>query len=123
MNMNGTEEQSGLCEGEGECVGHFSEGKVKFMVMAGSGDYMRLAQCRPVSGTSGRISSRALWGPEWRGWGVRGPSTPASFSRLAVLRLCSCTSLGLLWIGLIRPSFPSPPPSLIFFASVELLAS
>lgn len=32
MNMDGAEEQSGLCEGEGERVGHFSEGKVKFMV-------------------------------------------------------------------------------------------
>ena len=62
--------------------------------MAGSGDYMRLEQCRPGhSCPECRVGShRALRGPDKARRGVRGLSTPASFSRLAVLHLCSCTS-------------------------------
>jgi hypothetical protein len=63
MKMDGADEQSGLCEGEGERVGHLGESNPWFM--AGSGDYMRLyaVRCHQVgflasmSGTSGRISS------------------------------------------------------------------
>lgn len=58
-------------------------------------------------------SHRALRGPHGRG-GCPGHGCPASFSRLAVLRLCSCTSPGLLWIGLTRPSYPASPPLLPF---------
>lgn len=121
--MNGAEEQSGLCEGEGE-RGHF--GELNSWFMAGSGDYMRgSTQGRVVVVRNVGSDLIGLSGgrDEARKGGVRGLNRAASFSWLAVLRLCSCTSPGLLWIGPIRPSFPSPPPSLISFASVELLAS
>ena len=49
MNMNGADEQSGLCKGEGERVGHL--GKSNSWFIAGSGDYMRFLH------VGGRISS------------------------------------------------------------------
>ena len=47
--MDGAEEQSGLCEGEGERVGHLGESNS--WSMARSGDYMRLYAVPP-----GRVS-------------------------------------------------------------------
>jgi hypothetical protein len=73
MNMSGAEKQSGLCEGEGERVGHF--GKSNSWFIAGSGDYMRGSpfETGSSSGRSGRISSGSPGVQTRRGdGGVRG---------------------------------------------------
>jgi hypothetical protein len=91
MKMNGAEEQSGLCEGEGKGKGgHF--GELISWLRAGSGDYMRFTpgvSSRSSSGTSARISSGSPGSGRGEDRGVRGLNRAGSFSWLAALRLCS----------------------------------
>jgi hypothetical protein len=119
MNMNGTEEESGLCEGEGERVGHFGE-SISWLIV-GSGDYMRL-----YAVPSGRVSRGRKVGSDLIGLfgglamrskgrvAVSGALTDCPLFLGLVLRLCS----------LARPqdssgsdSFvhPSPPLPLLSF--------
>jgi hypothetical protein len=81
--VDDAEKQGGLCEGEGKRVGgHFCESNS--WLAAGSGDYMRLVDvgCPDVGSDLIGLSGVPLSG------GVRGMESPASFSRLAVPRLC-----------------------------------
>src|SRR5258707_7227406 len=115
--VDDAEKQGGLCEGEGKRVGrHFCECESNSWLA-------QVIICAVEKGSptcpEGRVGShRAFWGPVE--WGCPGHSRLLFFSACCS-PLCSCTSPGLLWIGLTRPSSLTPPPSPSSFASVALL--
>lgn len=122
--MNGAEKQSGLCEGKRERVGHFGQIHGSWLAQVIICAFPRgRIRVRVVVRNAGSDLIRLSRVPTRRG-GVSGDSTQVPlFLGLPFSACALARPQGLLWIGHIRPSFPSPPPPLISFASVELLAS
>ena len=126
MKMNGAEEQSGLCEGERE-RGHF--GELNSWLMAGSGDYMRgfnpgrFRVRRVVVRNAGSDLIGLSGGRDEARMGVSGASTELPLFLGLPLSACALhvprTPLDRTHSSILSLS----PPSLISFASAELLAS